>query len=181
MSFNPFGSPEEFLPRQGYLQVDGVTTEEDGIDKPLDEMEQEQQVVKAPPVVRGTSSGKKLPPVPMPTYAVNGGMDLKYDAEDYPIALQGFLTRKEYVKLANDLNDVAEKYRAKTADNLLLAGGAMTLVLLIPFATRRKSRAVKRNKGFKHIFAQFNVDHPELLIRRDRSSRNIIIQSTYDD
>jgi hypothetical protein len=108
-------------------------------------------------------------------YGVNGGLDMKYDPHSYPTILNGKLSRADFERYINKLNQAREPYRCTSVD-LALLGVGLSLIPLVPFMMRKKSRANKRHKAEKFVFAEFEQEFPMYRMRRDRARHVTIIE-----
>lgn len=58
-------------------------------------------------------------------YAVNGGLDLKFDKETFPPGLKGIITYKEFVEVIDALNACLERHRSTALDHGLLVASVV--------------------------------------------------------
>eukprot|EP00049_Salpingoeca_infusionum_P024533 m.16198 g.16198 ORF g.16198 m.16198 type:complete len:186 (+) comp6963_c0_seq1:370-927(+) len=135
------------------------------------------------PPVRQSQAQRQVAGAPMrgkailKYYAVSGGFDTKYDPHEFPAILEGHMPRSAFERYVKRLNEARSDFRANGVDTALLATAAVTLVTMIPFLIRRKSRALKRHKQEDIVFVDFEQEFPALRMRRDRVTHSVIIEA----
>ena len=102
--------------------------------------------------------------IAVPQYAVNGGLDEKFQADPYAVDLLGLLSEAEYEDAIARVNEELEETRKKMLDVALLASGPLMLPL-IPYMMRHYKQRKRRKKLLLHAIRQFNDRNPQLLMR----------------
>ena len=116
----------------------------------------------------------------VPTYAVNGGFDAKFQTEPREVpGLADFsdkLSRSDYRQSIEEINRALKKSRAGKASMACLMAGPLILPL-IPYAaiTYRNKRV--RKKCLLKAIANFNAHHPTLHMRwRRKPASELVIE-----
>ena len=71
-----------------------------------------------------------MPTFVLKSYAVTGGLDQKYDEEEYPKELAGYISRNDWNDMVRDLNARMYKHRFKKKDVACLMMGVLMLPLV---------------------------------------------------
>lgn len=112
-------------------------------------------------------------------YIVNGGVDMKFDNEEFPRGLEGKLSYRDFMTLVDGINEAYGAHRTKSREVALLFG--LTLLYMPFFVSAKKKRSKKRKALVKDIFEKFNEEHPMLRIRIDRASGELLFQEWTED
>ena len=54
---------------------------------------------------------------------------------------------------------------------------SLALLPMVPLLARKKARAQKRKSAMKSVLIAFEMEHPELRIRRDTATGNLIFEA----
>lgn len=95
---------------------------------------------------------------------INGGMDIKFEADPFNTTLHGILGADEYSAAMDDLNDRMRQCRSSYVDKSLLIAGPL-LFPLIPFALRKKAKSKLRRRIITRFVNDFNRQYTGLLMR----------------
>ncbi|EDQ92483.1 uncharacterized protein MONBRDRAFT_22196 [Monosiga brevicollis MX1] len=139
----------------------------------------------SPSANNDTDSSHAAPPTVVPlerlrvvvkSRPVNGWLDIKYDEEPYPEALYGHLSYEDFHDHIVRLNAIRRKYRCTKVDYGLLAAG-VSLLPVIPFVARKKSRAKKRRQEIDLLLHDFHMANPHLRMSSDPITSHLIIEA----
>ena len=103
----------------------------------------------------------------VPTRAIQGGFDTKFEVDPYSIELYGLLTSTQYTEAIQQINDTIAPSRSKKLDGLLLAAGPLMLPLAL-WGIRHSNQNRRRKKLRKIAIDNFNIQYPTLLMRWNR-------------
>jgi len=95
---------------------------------------------------------------------INFGQDFKFDDDPFHVSLKGIMTAEDYQHSIRAINEALQDCRATTTDHALLAAGP-TMLPLIAWAYRTKQRKLVRRRIMQRSVAQFNEQHPKLMMR----------------
>ena len=103
----------------------------------------------------------------VPTRAIQGGFDTKFEVDPYSIELYGLLTSTQYTEAIQQINDTIAPSRSKKLDGLLLAAGPLMVPLAL-WGIRHSNQNRRRKKLRKIAIDNFNIQYPTLLMRWNR-------------
>ena len=124
----------------------------------------------------------RLPPAPasrppsklkltVPRYVVNGGFSWKFNSDPYGLNLGGMLTAAEYTRVVERLNMELKTARSTRLDMALFYSMPFFVVTAVPFGLRRKRQLKLRKVILNNFIAQFNREHPALLMHYYSASK----------
>lgn len=103
----------------------------------------------------------------VPTRAVNGGFDAKFESDPYGVNLLCLLTPDQYTDAITRLNDDLRPSRSTKVDTVLLMTGPLMVPLAV-WGVRHSVQTKKRKRLLKKGIDKFNGAHPDLLMRWNR-------------
>lgn len=109
----------------------------------------------------------------VPSRAVNGGFDFKFETDPYDVKLHGIMTATQYTDTMQQFNDQLKPSRSKKLDSALLATG----VLMVPLAVwgvRHGYLTKKRKRLMKAHIENFNARNPALYMRWNRRPHSFL-------
>jgi hypothetical protein len=114
----------------------------------------------------------------LPIYAVNGGLDFKFDAEEMPSILHGIMSEADYMEFIGSLNRKLEKHRHKKKDMACLATGVV-LLPLVPFLYRHAKHKKRARLQMQEACRFWNAKYPDSGLKWtvDRTEGSIYFQS----
>ena len=95
----------------------------------------------------------------VPSYVVNGGADIKWEADPCDIDLKGILTPDEYFAEITKLNEAVAHARGKPIDTLLAISAGFLLLPIIPWAIRHRKHRTKHKKILVQQMREFNTKY----------------------
>eukprot|EP00039_Didymoeca_costata_P018118 m.332183 g.332183 ORF g.332183 m.332183 type:complete len:154 (+) comp16894_c0_seq1:89-550(+) len=138
-----------------------------------------QPVAPVPPAYQAQNVVRLKQKVIVKKYLINGGLDMKFEHEEFPAGLAGIVPHREFKELIEALNDALSRHRSKKVDQALLVA-SMALLPMIPFVMRRKKRSKARKAAMKPIIEAFNNNHVNVMVRIDRNSGFLIFEGNPD-
>lgn len=118
----------------------------------------------------------------VPQRPIQGGFDVKFEADPYDVDLKGILTNEQYTDAITSINDKLRPSRSGAIDKALLGVG----VLLVPLALwgiRHSNQNRRRKRLLKQAIDDFNSSNPTLLMRWNRRPQSCLTieRRTQDD
>eukprot|EP00542_Grammatophora_oceanica_P018386 CAMPEP_0194031608 /NCGR_PEP_ID=MMETSP0009_2-20130614/4747_1 /TAXON_ID=210454 /ORGANISM="Grammatophora oceanica, Strain CCMP 410" /LENGTH=217 /DNA_ID=CAMNT_0038671815 /DNA_START=48 /DNA_END=701 /DNA_ORIENTATION=+ len=109
----------------------------------------------------------------VPSRAVNGGMDFKFETDPYDVKLHGIISPQQYTDVTTTLNDKMKPARSKNTDTVLLATGPLMIPLAI-WGVRHGHQAKWRKRLLKEAIEEFNTNNPTLYMRWNRRPQSFL-------
>ena len=92
----------------------------------------------------------------VPEYMVNGGADVKWEADPCDMDLKGIINPQDYFDTITELNEAVSHARAKPIDTALEIASGFLLFPLIPWAIRHRKHRTKHKKILTEQIQKFN-------------------------
>ena len=92
----------------------------------------------------------------VPEYMVNGGADVKWEADPCDMDLKGIISPQDYFNTITELNEATSHARAKPIDTALAIASGFLLFPLIPWAIRHRKHRTKHKKILVEQIQKFN-------------------------
>lgn len=108
------------------------------------------------PRIQSNKPAKKR--VIIPTYSINGGLDMKFNSnprDARPLHLHNLITPAEYEAAVNVINDNLKKYRNNKIDKICLASGPLMVPLAI-WGVRHNTKVKKSRGEIERSVEEFN-------------------------
>mmetsp|Transcript_18604 Transcript_18604/g.53639 ORF Transcript_18604/g.53639 Transcript_18604/m.53639 type:complete len:158 (-) Transcript_18604:212-685(-) len=109
----------------------------------------------------------------VPTRAVNGGFDTKFEPDPYGMKLRGLLTPEQYTDAITRINDELRPGRSTKVDAALLMTGPLMVPLAV-WGVRHSAQTKKRKRLQKKSIEKFNAAYPDLLMRWNRRPQSCL-------
>jgi len=120
-----------------------------------------------------------------PSYKVNMYQDIKFDEDPFAVGmglnLKGIISKTEYRKAMQSVNQMLKKCRTPTGATATLLMSPMIPFLLIPWAIGNKKRKTKRSEKLQSATEWFNAEHPGLFMKFETRPRKRLIIMRRDD
>ena len=118
-------------------------------------------------------SKRLAPRIVVPQRPIQGGFDMKFEADPYRLDLKGILTKEQYTDVITTLNDRLRPSRSGIVDKALLITGPLIVPLAL-WGVRHSNQNRRRKRLLRKAIDEFNTSHPTLLMRWNRRPQSCL-------